>query len=74
MSHPLLGTREEELPVNEIEVLTLGDLRRILRRGRDDVAVPVEVDFDGRRISLYGIIAETIALHTMTNMENDDLL
>ena len=57
-----------------IEILTLGDLRKILRRGRDDFAVPVEVDFDGRRVCLYGTVAEIIALHTASNMENDDLL
>jgi hypothetical protein len=32
--------------------------------------VPVEVDFDGRRVCLYGIISEILALQTINLVED----
>lgn len=57
-----------------IEMLTVEDLRRMLRRLPATAALPVEIDFDGKRVCLYGEVAVIVALHTATNLENDDLL
>jgi hypothetical protein len=61
---------KELLMKNEFAMLTLGDLRKILRLGPDDAVVPVEVDFDGRRVCLYGIISEILALQTINLVED----
>jgi hypothetical protein len=57
-----------------LEELTVGDLRRMLRRIPDNTSLVVEVESDNRRVCFYGDVAFVIALAVVGGDDVADLL